>query len=133
MAVQITTGGRGEKPKNNKVESNTVSERVEKAAELLSDAFETDPTVTYILSSLSLEERNSFRPKFFSAMLTAAAINGATFDEANGWKSCGVMFPPRKTLITLRTVLLPGSLSAMWTLGFGRCHVSFTKGKIPSY
>jgi hypothetical protein len=124
MAVQITTGGQGKEVAIYSITSNAISERVEKAAKLLSDAFETDSYVTYIMSSLPLEQRNAYRPKFFSALLTAAAINGATFSEANGWKSCGVLFPPGKDLVSPRTVLLPGSLSAMWTLGFAACRVS---------
>jgi hypothetical protein len=93
---------------------------------LLSDAFETTPTITYLLSSLTLEQRNAYRPKFFSAILTAAALNGAIFAEANGWKSCGVLIPPGKKVVNLSTLLPSGFLSVMWSIGLGGCYVRET-------
>ena len=97
------------------------AERVPEATDLLSQAFKADPTITYLLSSLTAEQRELYRPTFFRAILSAAAMNDASFDEINGWKSCGVIVPPGCQVDSLGTLLPAGFLSVVWSIGFGGC------------
>lgn len=84
-----------------------------------------DPTITYLLSSLTAEKRDAYRPKFFHAILAAAGMNGASFDEADGWKSCGVLMPPGSRIDQLSTAILAGFVSVLWSIGLGGCQVGF--------
>jgi hypothetical protein len=62
----------------------------------LSKAFEKDPTITYLLSSLTPSKRLAYLPQYFHVILSAAASNNGIFDEIDNWKSCGVLMPPGK-------------------------------------
>lgn len=106
------------------INSHTCAERVPEATKLLSDAFETNPSITYFLASFSAEKRNAYRPKLFSALLKSAALNGGIFNEANGWKSCGVLMPPGTKIAGLSTLLPSGMTSMFVSLGFAGCQVS---------
>src|SRR5437763_16949941 len=70
------------------------TERVPAAVTLLSKAFETDPVITYFLSSLNPDERLGYIAAYFRSLLTAAALNGASFDEVGDWSCCAVWVPP---------------------------------------
>lgn len=129
VEVQITTGGQGEPIPASTITShhqhtNTPTERIQAATDLLSEAFRTDPTITYLLSSLNPEQRATYRPVFFHAILTAAAANNATFDETGGWKSCGVRVPPGSAVDRLGPSLYPTFLSVAWSIGLGGCRAS---------
>lgn len=97
------------------------TERVQNATEVLSKAFEVDPTITYLLNSMSKEQRLACLPQCFSALLTAAALNHASLDEAGDWKSCGVLVPPGCKIDNPLTLLPAGLLSVLWTIGLGGC------------
>ena len=47
----------------------------------------------------------------------AAALNGATFDEAHEWASCGVLVPPGKRVDNLWTLLPAGFAGMAWRVG----------------
>ena len=97
---------------------------MQQAAEVLSQAFVTDPTVTYLLSSMSKESRLAYLPQFFRTALTAAALNGALIGEVDNWSSCGVMMPPDGKADNPLTLLQAGLLSALWNIGIGGCKAS---------
>ena len=103
---------------------------MKEAAELLSKAFYEDPVVTYMLSSMGRDARVDYLPKYFDSLLTAAAMNHATFSEVGGWKSCGVLMPPGHRVDNIWTMLPAGFLPMLWKVGIGGCQVrgSLQKG-----
>lgn len=103
------------------------TERIQAATDLLSDAFKTDPTITYLLSSLTPNQRAAYRPIFFRAILTAAASNNASFDELKDWQSCGVILPPGSAADKLAPSLYPTLISVLWSIGLGGCQASPTR------
>ena len=100
------------------------AERIDQAAELLSDAFRTDPLITYFLGALSKQKRLAYLPAYFTALLTAAALNGATFEEVHEWASCAVLVPPGHKIDNWMTVLPAGFMGVLWNLGVTGCLVS---------
>lgn len=99
-------------------------ERIQAATELLSEAFNDNPTVNYILDSVNPNQRDTYLPSFFRAVLTVAAANGATFDEIGGWKSCGVICPPGSAVDWIGPSLYPMVISVAWSIGFRGCQAS---------
>jgi hypothetical protein len=89
VRLEITSGGKGKPaPKLPIFLTNNISDRGQAAASLLSDAFKSDPTITYILSSMIPLQCESFRPKLFKGLLTAATQNQALIHEVNNRESC---------------------------------------------
>jgi hypothetical protein len=96
---------------------------VKEAAQVLSKAFEEDPVITYMLSSMNTEERLAYLPKYFNGLLTAAAMNHGKFDEAGDWKACGVLMPPGYRVDNPWTILPAGFIPLLWKIGVGGCKV----------
>jgi hypothetical protein len=76
-----------------------------------------------MLHSMPAAERAAYLPNYFSVLLKAAALNGATFEEANGWASCGVLVPPGKRVDNFWTLLPAGFAGMAWRVGRGGCMV----------
>jgi hypothetical protein len=100
------------------------TERVPAAVTLLSKAFETDPVITYFLSSLNPDQRLGYIAAYFRSLLTAAALNGASFDEVGDWSCCAVWVPPGRHVDNPLTLFQSGLLGMLWKLGLGACWVS---------
>ena len=92
-------------------------ERVARVSALYKEAFNTDPAITYMLTNLSSAARQSYLFTYFSALLTAAALNGAQFIEANDFSSCMVLIPPGRRVDNPWTLLPAGLLGVVWNLG----------------
>ena len=103
---------------------NNLAERVGPAANILSKVFETDPVITYMLSTLSIEKRLAYLPSYFNSLLTAAALNNAIFDEAENWSSCAVWMLPGYRVDNPWTLLSSGLLGLCWNIGITGCSVS---------
>ncbi|MCJ1231965.1 hypothetical protein MMC12_008645, partial [Toensbergia leucococca] len=93
--------------------------RIEAATALLSEAFEDDPTIVYLLSFPTKAQQLAYTPTYFRTLLTAAALNNASIDEVDDWKSCGIMMPPDSSLTNPLTLIPAGFASVIWTLGLG--------------
>lgn len=52
-------------------------------AQLFRNSFEKDPVITDMLLSVDKLGHLAHLPRYFITLLTAAAINGGKFDEAN--------------------------------------------------
>ncbi|TVY78233.1 putative N-acetyltransferase [Lachnellula suecica] len=102
--LEITTGGK---------------EYVPGAATVFSNAFKTDPTINYLLSSLPAAERELYRPKFFQVLASAAILNGGTIEEIDDFKSCGIMMPPGKDVGNPLSWVQAGFVGMLWKLGIG--------------
>jgi hypothetical protein len=101
-----------------------MTDRLLPAAALLAPVFETDPVITWLLSSLpSAAARSSYLPTYFRTLLKAAALNDAVFDEIDDWKCCSVLIPPGKRVDNTWTLIPAGLLSVLWTLGISGCRV----------
>jgi hypothetical protein len=74
---------------------------------------------------MSPAQRSAYLPSYLSALLKAAALNSATFDEANDWASCGVLMPPGKRVDNPWTMLQAGLVGMAWKVGRGGCMVCF--------
>jgi len=110
----ITTGGK---------------ECVHQASDLYKDAFRDDPVFIYMLSRLTDEERYSNLYTYFRGLMTASALNGGIFEEAEDWSSCSVLIPPGKRADNPWTLLPSGILRLLWMLGIAGCRkmlVEFT-------
>jgi hypothetical protein len=139
----ITTGGKGTYPspphknapphkpkplllpKTNLPHPPPPTDRLPQATTLLSLAFATDPVITYLLHSMSATARAAYLPSYFSALLKAASLNGARFDEAGEWGSCGVLVPPGKRVDNFWTLVPAGFVGMLGRIGVGGCWVSF--------
>ena len=95
------------------------------AVNLLSKAFENDPVITYMLGSMRPEKRVAYLPKYFDALLTAAALNKATFEEVDDWSSCSVMMPPGHRVDNPLTMLPSGIIPLLWNVGIKGCSVGW--------
>jgi hypothetical protein len=126
---QITSGGKGTSPQPNLIENlptagtDILAERVPDATKLLSSVFETDPVITYMLCSMTPETRLAYLPKYFNALLTAAAMNQASFDEIDDWKACGVLMSPGHRVDNPFTIIQAGFLPMLWNIGVRGCQV----------
>lgn len=96
-------------------------ERTQQAAELLSVAFSTDPVITYLLNMLPASKQLSYRRSLFDTLLTAGGLNGATFNEADGWQSCAVLMHPGQRVDNPFTLVQSGLFSVLWNLGVKGC------------
>lgn len=76
-----------------------------------------------MLSSMGDSDRQAYLPKYFHALLSAAALNQATFDEAEDWKSCGVLMPPGFRVDNPLTIIQAGFFQMMWNIGIQGCQV----------
>ena len=72
---------------------------------------------------MTKEERLAYLPDYFDVLLTAGAMNHATFEEIDNWGSCAVMMPPGYRVDNPFTLLQSGFLSVLWNCGFGGCSV----------
>ena len=120
--AKITTGGRGRPsclPHSLRRTLLTLdhAERIKDASGLFSKAFEADPPLTYVLSSMGVRQRLEYIPTAFDAVLTAAAMNKASFDEVEDWKSCGIMLPPGYHHDNPLTLLPAGLVGVLWAIG----------------
>lgn len=106
--LPVSTGGRS---------------RVPPAAALLAPLFVTDPVITYMLCNMPAAARTAYMPAYFQALLTAAALNRATFEEVGDWSAAGVLMPPGAKVDNLWTILQAGFLGVLWNLGVGGCRV----------
>ncbi|KUJ21381.1 acyl-CoA N-acyltransferase [Mollisia scopiformis] len=106
IPVAITKGGR---------------ERVPQASALFAEAFATDPVITYILHNMPESKRLTYLPKYFNALLTAAALNDATFIEIDDFKSCVTMMHPGKKVDNPWTLIPAGLVQMLFDIGFGPC------------
>lgn len=82
-----------------------------------------------MLSSMDREDRLAYLPKYFSSLLTAAAMNGGMFDEANNWKTGGVLMPPGHRVDNPWTILPAGFIPMLWTIGISGCKVEYSPAK----
>jgi hypothetical protein len=73
---------------------------------------------------MSATARATYLPSYFSALLKAASLNGASFDEASEWGSCGVLMPPGKRVDNFWTLVPAGFVGMLGQIGVGGCWVS---------
>lgn len=76
-----------------------------------------------MLSSMPFSERANYMPKYFQSLLTAAALNHASFHEIGDWQSAGILMPPGARVDNPFTILQSGFLSVLWQLGVSGCRV----------
>ncbi|CZR67316.1 uncharacterized protein PAC_17215 [Phialocephala subalpina] len=96
-------------------------ELVQQASALYADSFRTDPVITYILHNIPEAKRLAYLPKYFDALITAAALNDASFTEIDEFKCCVTMMPPGKKVDNPFTMIQAGLLSMLWNIGWGPC------------
>jgi hypothetical protein len=92
-------------------------ERLQLAVSTLTPLFVDDPILTYLLFTLSDSKRKTYLQAFMTSLLKAAALNGATFLEANNWDSCGVLVHPGRRVDNPFTLLQAGLIPAMCNIG----------------
>ncbi|KAJ5823848.1 Acyl-CoA N-acyltransferase [Penicillium robsamsonii] len=86
-------------------------------ATLNSRVFDTDPVITYMLLTLSQQERSAYLPTFWTTLIKSALLNDAVITEADGWKAASVMTPPGRYMDNTWTLVWAGFLSVLWKLG----------------
>ena len=104
--TNITTGG---------------AERVAQAADLYQQAFRDDPVIAYI-TGLDTQQRYAYLYEYFTRLNTAAALNAATFEEADDWASASVYLPPGKRIDNPWTLIPAGFFQVLWKLGIAGCN-----------
>ncbi|KAF2817296.1 uncharacterized protein BDZ99DRAFT_431285 [Mytilinidion resinicola] len=75
------------------------------------------PVITYLLNVLSPFKQDPSRHMLFNAVFTAAALNGASFAEADGWRCVGVLMAPGKSMDNPLTLVQSGLFGVAWNLG----------------
>ncbi|KFX91982.1 hypothetical protein V490_05627 [Pseudogymnoascus sp. VKM F-3557] len=83
-------------------------ERVAQAVALLAPAFVDNPLNTYLLNTLDPVDRRAYLPKYFTALLTQATLNGGYIFEHSDWESCVIVLPPGKGVGNPFTLLQSG-------------------------
>jgi len=76
-------------------------------------------------SSLSESQHLAYLPSYFDALLRAAMLNGALFQEANDWASVAVWMLPSKHVDNFWTLFQAGLIRVVLSLGIGGikvCH-----------
>ncbi|KAK5122331.1 hypothetical protein LTR85_004242 [Meristemomyces frigidus] len=96
-------------------------DRVPQASALYEAAFRKDPVIAYMFGNLSEDARHAWLYTYFSALLTAAGLNGAIFEEADDFSSCSVVMPPGCRVDNPWTLLPAGILKVTWKLGLKGC------------
>lgn len=96
-------------------------ERILPIADLYQDAFRDDPVISYFLCSLNRTQRHQYLHEYFTCLGTAAALNDATFSEADDWKSAMIVLPPGKYIDNPWTLIPAGLFQVLWKLGFAGC------------
>jgi len=92
-------------------------DRLKLAVSTLTPLFVDDPILTYLLFTLSDSKRKTYLQAFMTSLLKAAALNGATFLEANNWDSCAVLVHPGRRVDNPYTLLQAGLIPAMCNIG----------------
>ncbi|OBT94469.1 hypothetical protein VE01_07244 [Pseudogymnoascus verrucosus] len=92
-------------------------ERVPQAVALLAPAFVDNPLNTYLLNSLDPVDRRAFLPKYFTALLTQASLNGGYIFEHSNWESCMIVLPPGKGVGNPFTLLQSGLAGLLRKVG----------------
>ncbi|KAF2502972.1 hypothetical protein BU16DRAFT_612550 [Lophium mytilinum] len=87
------------------------------SATVLADAFANDPAITYLLNVLPPSKQDPYRHTLFNAFYTGAALNGASFTEADEWRCVGVLLPPGKNVDNPLTLVQSGLFGVLWNLG----------------
>ena len=111
------------------------NERLPATVELYSDAFRTDPVISYFLNSLDGDELNTYRHSLFQALLKAAALNKGIWYEAHKPEGAdgldsknhccrAVLMPPETVLDGIVTIFKAGVFGVVWNLGLGGVRVS---------
>lgn len=72
---------------------------------------------------MSPDARLAYLPKYFDGLLTAAALNKASFAEVDNWKCCGVLMPPGCRVDNIWTILPAGFIPMLWNIGVGGVQV----------
>jgi hypothetical protein len=72
---------------------------------------------------MSTETRIAYLPRYFNTLLTAAAMNNASFMEANDWESCNILMPPGHKVDNPWTLLPAGFIPLLWNTGIRGCQV----------
>ncbi|KAK5163633.1 uncharacterized protein LTR77_010582 [Saxophila tyrrhenica] len=101
--VKVTSGGKDYHPQ---------------AAALTAEAFKNDPTIRYILGTMTDKTRKAYLPAYFNTLFRAAMLNGAVFQEANDWSSCAVWMLPGRKVDNPWTMVPAGLLGMVWKMGF---------------
>lgn len=87
------------------------------ATDLLANVFTTDPVIRFMTSDLSEEQHLAYLPSYMGALLKAASLNDAIFQEANGWACTAVWMLPRRKVDNLWTMLPAGLVQVTLRLG----------------
>ncbi|RYP47449.1 hypothetical protein DL768_006511 [Monosporascus sp. mg162] len=101
-AAEVTSGGK---------------ERVDKAADILAAAFDSDPVYGYFLHDIPEDRRQLSRHKALHAFIKACALNDGEIVEAADWGSCGVLMPPGRKAENPFTILQAGLIPLVMTVG----------------
>ena len=72
---------------------------------------------------LPASKQLSYRRSLFDVLLTAGGLNGAAFNEADGWQSCAVLMHPGRRIDNPFTLVQSGFFSVLWNLGVKGCAV----------
>lgn len=104
-----------------KITTSGSKERILPIADLYQDAFRDDPVISYLLCSLNRTQRHQYLHEYFTCLGTAAALNDATFSEADNWKSAMIVLPPGKYIDNPWTLIPAGLFQVLWKLGFAGC------------
>jgi ribosomal protein S18 acetylase RimI-like enzyme len=97
------------------------AERVAQAADLYQNTFRDDPVIAYI-TGLDTQQRHAYLYEYFTRLNTAAALNSATFEEADDWASASVYLPPGKRIDNPWTLIPAGLFQVLWKLGITGCN-----------
>ena len=70
---------------------------------------------------LDTQQRHEYLREYFTRLATAAALNAAIFQEADGWASALVVLPPGKRIDNPWTLVPAGFFQVLWKLGIAGC------------
>ena len=123
----------------------TSPDRLNDATALYAHAFENDPVIAYMLSTLpTREDRLAYFPAYFHTLMKASSLNGGIFEDIEDpyapggssatekvpnalkhvkYQCASVMIPPGKRVDNPWTILPSGFFSVLWNIGYSGCSV----------
>lgn len=96
-------------------------DRIHLASEVYKDAFKDDPVITYMLEKLSPSQRYEQLYNFFTALMTAAALNKGVFEEVEDWSAASVLMPPGERVDNPLTLIPAGLIRLIFKAGIKSC------------
>ena len=96
---------------------------MDRAADILADAFSQDPAYTYFFHDVPQDQRQARRRRAMGGFVKACTLNEGEILEAGDWGSCGILMPPGQRAENPFTLIQAGLIPMIINVGLTHCKV----------